>query len=83
MQVKLKGILMKESGNMDESMAMVKRLGLMMPDLKEVMKMIRNMVKVFCFQLMAQNFKANLRKESLKVMGVMNGNVAKNITVNG
>jgi hypothetical protein len=49
MQVKLKGILMKESGNMDESMAMVKRLGLMMPDLKEVMKMIRNMVKVFCF----------------------------------
>jgi hypothetical protein len=32
---------------------------------------------------MAQNFKANLRKESLKVMGVMNGNVAKNITVNG
>jgi hypothetical protein len=32
---------------------------------------------------MAQNSKVNLRKGLLKAMGVMNGNVAKNITVNG
>jgi len=32
---------------------------------------------------MAQNSSENLRKELLKVMDVMNGNVAKNITVNG
>lgn len=74
---------MKVCGSMDESMVMGKRLGLMMPDLKEIMKMIRNMAKVFCFQLMAQNSKVNLRKGLLKAMGVMNGNVAKNITVNG
>jgi len=40
---------MKVCGSMDESMAMVKRLGQIMPDLKEIMKMIKNMVKVFCF----------------------------------
>lgn len=48
-QDKLKGILMKVCGSMDESMVMGKRLGPMMPDLKEIMKMIRNMAKVFCF----------------------------------
>ena len=74
---------MKVCGSMDESMVMGKRLGPMMPDLKEIMKMIRNMAKVFCFQLMAQNSKVNLMKGLLKAMGVMNGNVAKNITVNG
>lgn len=74
---------MKVCGSMDESMAMVKRLGQIMPDSKEIMKMIKNMVKVFCFQLMAQNSKVNLRKESLKAMDAMNGNVGKNITASG
>jgi len=32
---------------------------------------------------MAQNSPENSKKELLKVMDVMNGNVAKNITANG
>lgn len=74
---------MRECGSMDENMDMAERLGQMMQGLREIMKMIRNMAKGFCFQLMAQNSSENLRKELLKVMDVMNGNVAKNITVNG
>ena len=74
---------MKACGSMGENMDMVGRLGLMMQGLREIMKMIRNMAKGFCFQLMAQNSQENSKKELLKVMDVMNGNVAKNITANG
>lgn len=74
---------MRVCGSMDENMDMAERLGQMMQGLREIMKMIRNMAKGFCFQLMAQNSRENLRKELLKVMDVMNGNVARNITVNG
>ena len=82
-QTRLKVTRMKVSGSMVESMDMAKRLGQMMLDLKAITKMIRNMVKVFYFLLMGQNSKANLKKESLRETDVTNGNVVKNITVNG
>jgi len=47
--VRGKVILMKACGSMGENMDMVGRLGLMMQGLREIMKMIRNMAKGFCF----------------------------------
>ncbi len=82
-KTKLKVTRMKVCGSMVESMVMAKRLGQMMLDLKEITKMIKNMEKVFYFLLMGQNSKANLKKESSRVTDVTNGNVVKNITVNG
>jgi len=46
---RLKEILMRECGSMDENMDMAERLGQIMQSLREIMKMIRNMAKGFCF----------------------------------
>jgi hypothetical protein len=39
---------MRACGSMDENMDLAERLGQMKQDLREIMKMIKNMAKAFC-----------------------------------